>query len=127
MQRWSVMQSSPPAQRSRATRTLVVATLLGTGALFATGMLAAAPDAIAQKQDERCFETENEARYRPYGYDHYVIIRNGCVHDLVCSVSTNVNPGPIEVVVPVGATVEVLTYQRSPARTFTSTVTCSAD
>jgi hypothetical protein len=104
-----------------------VATLLGTGAVFASGVLAAAPDAVPEKQDERCFETANDARYRPYGYDHYVIIRNGCIHDLICTVSTNVNPGPIEVAVPSGATVEVLTYQRSPSQTFTSTVTCSPE
>ena len=119
-----VMQSNPRWHRFYATRALVVATLLGAGLVFGGGLFGEPSDAVAQ--EERCFETTNEARYRPYGYDHYVIIRNGCLHDLVCSVSTDVNPGPIEVAVAEGAAVEVLTYQRSPSQTFTSTVTCAA-
>jgi len=119
---FEVMQSKPRKQRSLATRPLAVAALLGTGLVCSAGLLGGAP---AVAQEDRCFEATNEARYKPYGYDHYVIIRNGCLHDLVCSVSTNVNPGPIEAAVPEGATVEVLTYQRSPSQTFTSTVTCS--
>lgn len=71
-----------------------------------------------------CIGVSAQAIYRNYGYDHIVYLTNHCAGDAVCDVSTNVNPEPSHVAVPVNASIEVLTFRGSPARTFTPKVAC---
>jgi hypothetical protein len=67
-----------------------------------------------------------EARYANYGYDHIVHLANRCDAAFVCSVSTDVNPTPIEARLGGGKTTEVLTFRGSPARVFTPRAVCRA-
>lgn len=73
-----------------------------------------------------CIGVSAQAIYRNYGYDHVVYLTNRCAGDAVCDVSTDVNPEPSHVDVPVNSTIEVLTFRGSPARTFTPKVACRA-
>lgn len=72
-----------------------------------------------------CVNVWTEARYVNYAYDHFVHLQNVCPEDHTCTVSTDVNPKPADVVVHAREHVEVLTYRGSPARTFIATVTCN--
>lgn len=72
-----------------------------------------------------CVEARGEVVYGALGYDHYVSLKNACDRAFSCNVRTNVNPTPIEVVVPPNQTVSILTFRGSPAREFTPYVTCS--
>jgi hypothetical protein len=65
-----------------------------------------------------------ESRYVPFGYNHVVIIKNGCSKQALCTVSTDVNPQPQNVEVQAGTTVEVTTFMASPQQTFSPTVRC---
>ena len=71
-----------------------------------------------------CIAVSTESRYVPYGYNHIVIIKNGCSKAATCSVATDVNPQPTSVDVAAGASTEVLTFAGSPAQTFVARVTC---
>lgn len=71
-----------------------------------------------------CVAVATDARYVPYGYNHVVIVKNGCSKAATCSVSTNVNPQATSVEVNAAASVEVLTFTASPAQTFTARVSC---
>jgi hypothetical protein len=71
-----------------------------------------------------CVRHWPEVRYGNLGYDHIVLLRNGCRAHALCEVSTNVNPKPIETKVRAGEQVEVLTMRGSPAREFTQHVNC---
>lgn len=72
-----------------------------------------------------CIQYEGKAHYGAYGYNHFVIIRNGCTRDARCEVSTDVSPETQRVTVPKGETKEVSTFVGSPAREFTPKVTCT--
>lgn len=76
-------------------------------------------------QNESCVRTWLEVRYRNFGYDHVVHLVSECQAQVVCRVSTNSNPDGLEVVVPAGEAVEVITFVGSPAREFTASVSCS--
>jgi len=65
-----------------------------------------------------------EARYRAYGYDHIVHLRNDCQRNARCTISTNVNPKRLKVRVNSGERIEVLTYRGSPSRVFSARVAC---
>jgi hypothetical protein len=71
-----------------------------------------------------CVLTQGEARYRNMGYDHIVHVQNHCDKNVVCDVSTDVNPEPEHVAVASGAEVDVLTFRGSPAREFTVRADC---
>jgi hypothetical protein len=71
-----------------------------------------------------CVTSWGEARYRNYGYDHLVHIKNGCRQAAVCKVSTDVNPAAVERVVGAGKRTTVLTFRGSPSRRFTPKVVC---
>jgi hypothetical protein len=71
-----------------------------------------------------CVTWSAEARYRPYGYDHLVHLKNGCDQPAVCRVTTNVNPTPAEARVLPKQTATVVTFQGSPAREFAANVAC---
>jgi hypothetical protein len=65
-----------------------------------------------------------EVRYRPFGYDHIVHIRNKCTKAAACTVTTDVNPQPTQVSVAANTEVEAVTWVGSPAQTFTANVSC---
>ena len=71
-----------------------------------------------------CISVSTQARYVPYGYNHIVLLKNGCSKAATCSVATDVNPQAMTVEVASGASVEVLTFTASPAQTFHARVTC---
>src|SRR5262249_54471143 len=71
-----------------------------------------------------CVGAWGESRYRNYGYDHIVHLQNRCEKAVVCRVSTNVNPDPVEGTVAAGEDREVLTFRGSPSRDFVPKVDC---
>lgn len=71
-----------------------------------------------------CILVRTESRYVPYGYNHVVVLTNGCARDATCSAATDVNPVPIVVEVRSGATVEVVTFMGSPSSSFVARVNC---
>lgn len=80
--------------------------------------------AIAQEKSSPCWRFRGEARYRAYGYNHVVVIHNGCAALLTCQVSTDVNPQSTTVQVEAGADAEVVTFLGSPATDFAPKVQC---
>lgn len=85
---------------------------------------APADQGVAEAAVPACITWHGEARYRPYGYDHVVLIRSSCARPADCTVSTSVNPEVKRVLVPANASVEVYTFLLSPAREFTAYVQC---
>jgi hypothetical protein len=71
-----------------------------------------------------CVNVTAEARYVPFGYNHVVIVRNGCSKVAACSVATDVNPQPQNVEIKAGETAEVTTFMGSPQQTFSPIVRC---
>ena len=94
-------------------------------ALVGLGLAAAVPADAPVAPAPACLTWRTEARYRPYGYDHFVIVHDGCDRAAACDVSTNAHPDPIHVTVQAGHDREVLTFQLSPSREFTATVHCT--
>jgi hypothetical protein len=84
----------------------------------------AAASASPVDQQARCVIVRTEARYRAYGYDHLVHLKNGCEKAVVCTVSTNVNPKELKASLEAGASTTVITFKGSPARTFQANVSC---
>lgn len=72
-----------------------------------------------------CMLVSKDARYVPYGYNHIVVLKNGCSKPATCAVATDVNPQSIATVVAAGTTVEVVTFSGSPAQVFTPRVRCT--
>lgn len=95
-----------------------------THRLFATlALLAIAADARAEPTPA-CVRSRGEARARVIGYDHIVIIENGCDKSVSCVISTDVAPDPITVTVEAKKTVELATFRGSPATVFKPKVEC---
>ncbi|MDB5221152.1 MAG: hypothetical protein JWO86_9079 [Myxococcaceae bacterium] len=99
----------------------VVAAIVGV--VVASTSASAQSDAGASSLPA-CIGVGTEARYVPYGYNHIVLLKNGCSKAATCSVSTDVNPQPTAVEVASATNVEVLTFTASPAQTFHARVTC---
>lgn len=114
----------PRATILRSTLVSALAALALTAALAGASSAARAADAGASSLPA-CIGVKSESRYVPYGYNHVVILTNGCTKAATCRVSTDVNPQPTTAEVPAGATVEVLTFAASPAQSFTARVTCT--
>jgi len=72
-----------------------------------------------------CIEVSQEVRYRGIGYDHVVHLASSCTTVASCSVASDVAPDPVQVAVPAGAQVEVVTMRGSPAREFKPRVSCN--
>lgn len=87
------------------------------------------PASLARQPDTPlyCIHVWPEARYRNYGYDHYVHVYNGCAAHATCDVSTDVAPKPIKVRVHVGQVASVLTFRGSPVQQFVPRVSCVLD
>jgi hypothetical protein len=93
--------------------------------LLLLGALAlAAPEASTADAKPACVLARAEARYGAYGYDHWVMVANGCVRSASCSVVTDVSPETVVVDVPKGESRDVLTFRGSPAREFHARVRC---
>lgn len=71
-----------------------------------------------------CVRFRSESRYVPYGYNHVVLIENGCSKPAACTVSTDVVPQAQNVDVPAGKTAEVTTFLGSPQQSFVPKVRC---
>ncbi|MDB4941058.1 MAG: hypothetical protein JWP97_592 [Labilithrix sp.] len=101
--------------------------LAGWGAAALTVALATGPAAAEDAGAPAlpaCVRVEAQARYVPYGYNHVVIVTNGCTKDASCTVSTDVNPQPQLAEVPRGKTAELVTFSASPSQAFVPKVTC---
>lgn len=72
-----------------------------------------------------CIRVSTESRWVPYGYNHVVILENGCSKAATCKVSTDVNPQVQTAEVEASKTVEVTTIMASPASTFVAKVNCA--
>jgi hypothetical protein len=72
-----------------------------------------------------CIRVATQARWIPYGYNHVVILENGCSKAATCKVSTDVNPQVQTAEIEPTKTVEVTTIMASPASQFVAKVTCS--
>lgn len=71
-----------------------------------------------------CVGVSTDSRYVPYGYNHIVVIKNGCSKAATCSVSTDVNPKPVTAEVLSLKSIELVTFSGSPSQTFHARVTC---
>lgn len=71
-----------------------------------------------------CVHYRPESRYVPYGYNHVVVIENGCSKPVTCAVATDVVPQAQSVDVPAGKTAEVTTFMGSPQQSFVPKVSC---
>lgn len=102
-----------------------VTSILGVAlAMLAAFPACSEPRVPEASQKVKCVDSWAEARYRNYAYDHVVHLLSRCRTEVVCFVSTNVNPSAVRVELPAGAEMEVLTYRGSPAREFTPNVRC---
>jgi hypothetical protein len=95
--------------------------ILGLAALLLMGALGAR--AMSGPQTP-CIRSWPEVRYKNYGYDHIVHVGNDCRVKASCAVSSDVNPEPVQVIIPAGEQIEVMTSRGSPAREFTPRVEC---
>jgi hypothetical protein len=98
--------------------------LVGASAIAACSLLSIARAADRSDTSLACVEAWGESRYRNAGYDHIVHVRNRCEKAVICRVSTNVNPDPVEGTVAAGEERELLTFRGSPARDFVPKVDC---
>ena len=72
-----------------------------------------------------CVAVHGEARYRAYGYDHVVVVRNDCAEPVSCEITTDVDPQPVHAVtVAPESAVDVLTRRGSPAQDFVAQAIC---
>jgi hypothetical protein len=94
------------------------------GAVGATLFIGSARAADKSDTSIACVDAWGETRYRNYAYDHIVHVKNRCQKTVLCRVSTNVNPDPVEVSVPAQEAREVLTFRGSPSRDFVPKVDC---
>lgn len=98
--------------------------MLAIGALVLTLAADAGAPSPAQALPA-CVHVRADSRYVPYGYNHIVVIENGCSKPAACTVSTDVVPQPQNVDVPARKTAEVITFMGSPQQSFTPKVRCS--
>ena len=47
-----------------------------------------APSEVREQPEDLCVTVVNEARYRNYGYDHVVHLKNDCEEAITCSITT---------------------------------------
>lgn len=96
----------------------------GALALVLTPATADATDAGAPSPIPACIQIATDSRWIPYGYNHIVIVKNGCSRPATCSVATDVNPERQNVDVGANTSVEVTTFMGSPSATFNARVSC---
>ena len=57
-------------------------------------------------------------------FNHLLYVRNACTQAVSCTITTNANPAPSTLAVPVGREEMANTYLNSPAPVFTPRVNC---
>lgn len=93
-------------------------------ALLPLALLLLATPALTRADTPSCIKSRGEARARALGYDHVVVIENGCGKPAACTITTDVAPDPITAKVDAKKTVELTTFRGSPASTFKPKVVC---
>lgn len=83
--------------------------------------------ADAPSEHPDCIEVHGRAQFSGYAYNHIVHIHNGCGVVASCRVFTNVNPDPRTVRVPVDASMDLVTFQGSPASVFEAHAACALE
>ena len=83
--------------------------------------------ADGQARGPACVQVTASAPYDGTGYSHIVHIDNRCAAAAICSVSTDVNPTPVQTRVPAGESTDVITWRGSPARVFVPSVSCALE
>ena len=73
-----------------------------------------------------CVEVRTEAIFSGYGYDHHVILRNGCDKTVRCEVTTNSNPEPTTVTLEKNEQQDIVMFRGSPASEVSATTKCVA-
>lgn len=106
-------------------RKLFVAAIAAVGLVALSAHADPPPPAPAQSKLPACIRVATESRWVPYGYNHIVIIEDGCSKAATCSVSTDVNPQAQSAEIASGQTVEVNTYMASASSAFVAKVTCT--
>lgn len=111
----------------RPDRTSRVSAIALAGIAFTVTLApsAGATDAGAPQALPACMQVTTDARWVPYGYQHVVILKNGCSRPATCSVATDVNPERQSVTVAASGSVEVITFTGSPSSTFQARVSCN--
>ncbi|MFO0695238.1 MAG: hypothetical protein U0230_16875 [Polyangiales bacterium] len=72
-----------------------------------------------------CVKIEGEVRFRGFGYNHIVHVRNECTIPVRCNVATSVDPTPgQDVALAPRQETQIQTRSGSPASTFEPRVTC---
>lgn len=71
-----------------------------------------------------CIHWVTEARWVGMAYNHLVHLDSTCTQAMVCQVSTDVNPDPVEAEVPAGQKRTVTTFIGSPSSEFKAFVSC---
>ena len=71
-----------------------------------------------------CVKVGTQSRWVPYGYNHVVILENGCSKPATCTVATDVNPASQKAEVASASTIEVTAFMGSASSTFTARVAC---
>lgn len=103
----------------------IVALLVVLGSLGLLTRPVAAADAGAPTPSiPACVAVTTDSRYVPYGYNHIVILKNGCSRPVKCSVATDVNPERQTVEVLPSTTTEVTTFLGAASSTFVARVSC---
>ena len=80
--------------------------------------------AQAPSEHPECIQVEGRAQFSGYAYNHIVHLHNGCSAVATCRVFTNVNPTERTVRVPIDASMDLVTFQGSPARVFEAHAAC---
>lgn len=99
-------------------RTLLVLTLLSLP------LVALAQGRVIGERPE-CVRAEAIPRFGAMAYDHWVHLENTCGTTVHCTVSTDVNPVPVELDLSAGASRDLSTFHGSPASAFVATVSCT--
>jgi len=99
--------------------------ILRLAPLAALALVALAPvTRAAPTPTPACVKSWGDARARAVGYDHVVVIENGCDKPASCVVSTDVAPEPIHATVAPKTKIELTTFRGSPATAFEPKVEC---
>lgn len=124
--RWKGHMSDTRAADLRTARAVWPVRFLGRAVTVAGASILMSTAHAADRLDvsPACVSAWGEARYGNAGYDHIVHIKNRCEKTVLCRVTTNVNPDPVEGTVAPREEREVLTFRGSPAREFVPKVDC---
>lgn len=116
--------------RSRPMLAFLLVLSLAAAASAQRARLRGAQTQPAQQGDQyrdhpRCLEVRAEPVFNGIGWNHVVVLRNGCERAYACRVSTNVDPAPeYPVSIRPGEERSVATRNGSPASGFSPKAVC---